>query len=82
MCIFQDDWKENEWNRYFRHTSRSWSHVNGTGISDIFLEAGLMSSGSLTGVLSGTNYSRAMNCHKHDGKSREVATGAISGIKG
>ena len=38
--------------------------MDGTGISDILLEAGLMSSGALSGVLSGTTYSRAINCHK------------------
>ena len=36
----------------------------GSGFSEVLLESGLMSSGSLSGVLSGTNYSRAVYCHK------------------
>ncbi|XP_067659430.1 uncharacterized protein [Haliotis asinina] len=36
----------------------------GTGLDDILLEAGLISSGSLSSVLSGKNYVRAINCHK------------------
>ena len=32
--------------------------------SSIFLEAGLITPGSLHGVISGKNYSRAMVCHK------------------
>lgn len=36
----------------------------GSGFSDILLESGLMSSGSLEGVTSGKNYSRAIHCHK------------------
>ena len=38
--------------------------MEGTGFSDIMLESGLMSSGSMYGVVSGKSYSRAMNCHK------------------
>ena len=38
--------------------------MNGSGLSDILLEAGLISSGSLQGVLSGKHYDRAMHCHK------------------
>lgn len=38
--------------------------MEGSGFSEILLESGLMSSGSLKGVISGKNYSRAMNCHK------------------
>ena len=38
--------------------------MNGTGFSDLFIEAGLLRLGSLNGVLSGKNYSRAINCHK------------------
>ena len=38
--------------------------MDGSGFSKILLEAGLMSSGSLQGVISGKNYSRAMKCHK------------------
>ena len=38
--------------------------VNGTGLEDIFVEAGLITTGSLQGVISGKNYSRAMACHK------------------
>ena len=38
--------------------------MNGTGLDDIFVEAGLITPGSLQGVISGKNYSRAMACHK------------------
>ena len=38
--------------------------MNGSGFSDVLLEAGLISSGSLQGVLSGKHYTRAMHCHK------------------
>ena len=36
----------------------------GSGFSDILIESGLMTSGSMVSVLSGKGYSRAMNCHK------------------
>jgi len=35
-----------------------------TGLADILLEAGLIASSSLSGVKSGTNYSRSTHCHK------------------
>ena len=35
----------------------------GSGLSDILLEAGLIASGSLEGVMSGKHYDRAMHCH-------------------
>ena len=38
--------------------------INGTGLEDVFVEAGLITPGSLQGVISGKNYSRAMACHK------------------
>jgi hypothetical protein len=38
--------------------------MEGTGLSDILLEAGLIGSGSVTGVITGKHYSRAMHCHK------------------
>ena len=38
--------------------------IDGSGIADIFLEANLVGSGSLSGVLNGKNYSRSMHCHK------------------
>ena len=38
--------------------------MEGTGLSDILLEAGLIGSGSVTGVMTGKHYSRAMHCHK------------------
>jgi len=38
--------------------------MDGTGLPDILLEAGLISSGSLSGVISAKNYSRSLNCHK------------------
>lgn len=36
----------------------------GSGLEDVLLEAGLISGGSLSGVLSGKHYSRALHCHK------------------
>ena len=36
----------------------------GSGISDVLLEADLIASGSIHGVLPGKNYDRAMNCYK------------------
>jgi hypothetical protein len=33
--------------------------MEGTGLSDILLEAGLIGSGSVTGVMTGKHYSRA-----------------------
>ena len=36
----------------------------GSGLSDVLLEAGLIGSGSVHGVLSGKHYERAMHCHK------------------
>lgn len=38
--------------------------LDGAGFGDILLEAGLISSGSLQGVLSGKHYERALSCHK------------------
>jgi hypothetical protein len=38
--------------------------MEGIGLSDILLEAGLIGSGSVTGVMTGKHYSRAMHCHK------------------
>ena len=38
--------------------------MNGSGLPEILLEAGLMSSGSMDGVMSGKNYDRSMYCHK------------------
>jgi len=38
--------------------------MQGTGLGDIFLEAGLITSGSLHSVLAGTQYAQAMTCHK------------------
>ena len=38
--------------------------IAGSGFSDILLEAGLISSGSIEGVLKGKHYERAMNRHK------------------
>ena len=35
-----------------------------SGLSDILLEAGLISPGSFSGVLSGKSYARAIHCHK------------------
>ncbi len=38
--------------------------MEATGLTDVLLEAGLVGSGTVYGVLSGKNYSRAMVCHK------------------
>ena len=38
--------------------------MEGSGFSDVLLEANLASSGSISGGLAGENYSRAVNCHK------------------
>ena len=38
--------------------------MDGSGLSDVLLEAGLIGSGSLQGVLSGKHYDRALHCHK------------------
>ena len=38
--------------------------MEGTGLSDILLGASLIGSGSVTGVMTGKHYSRAMHCHK------------------
>lgn len=38
--------------------------MDGSGLSDILLEAGLITSGSLTAVLARKQYNRAMICHK------------------
>ena len=38
--------------------------MDGSGLSDVLLEAGLIGSGSLQSVLSGKHYERAVHCHK------------------
>ena len=38
--------------------------MDGTGLADIMQEAGLITSGSVNGVMSGKNYDRALHCHK------------------
>ena len=38
--------------------------MEGTGFSDILIEAGLIGSSSLKGVMSGKHYERSLNCHK------------------
>ncbi len=38
--------------------------MEGSGLSDVLMEAGLMSSGSLNGVMSGKHYERAIHCHR------------------
>ena len=37
--------------------------MSGAGIEDLLLEAGLLTTGSLRGVITGKNYYRAMHCH-------------------
>ena len=36
----------------------------GSGLADVLMESGLISGGSLAGVMSGKHYDRALNCHK------------------
>ncbi|KAL8594141.1 hypothetical protein ACOMHN_047881 [Nucella lapillus] len=38
--------------------------MEGSGLSDIMQEAGLITSGSVNGVISGKSYDRSMHCHK------------------
>ena len=38
--------------------------MNGSGFCDILIESGLMTSGSMQSVISGSGYARAINCHK------------------
>ena len=38
--------------------------MEGSGLSDVLLEANMASPGSLQGVINGKNYSRATHCHK------------------
>ena len=46
---------------YFRMMGKK---LDGSGFADILLEAGLITSGSVQGVLSCRHYDRALNCHK------------------
>ena len=46
---------------YFKMVGKK---MAGSGLSDALLEAGLIGSGSVNGVLSGKHYERAMYCHK------------------
>ena len=45
--------------------------MNKSGLADVLLEAGVISGGFINGVISGKNYSRAINCHKAMAKSLE-----------
>ena len=38
--------------------------MNESGLADVLLEAGVISVGSMNGVMSGKNYSCAINCTK------------------
>ena len=38
--------------------------MSGSGFIDVLLEAGMITIGSMTGVMNGKKYSRALNCHK------------------
>ena len=38
--------------------------MTGSGLSELLLEAGLIGSGSLAGVMSGKHYERSLHCHK------------------
>jgi hypothetical protein len=46
---------------YFKMNGKK---MEGTGLSDILLEACLIGSGSVTGVMTGKHYCRAMHCQK------------------
>ena len=46
---------------YFKMVGKK---MAGSGLYDVLLEAGLIGSGSVHGVLSGKHYERAMHCHK------------------
>ncbi len=46
---------------YFRVIGKK---MEASGLTDVLLEAGLVGSGTVYGVMSGKNYSRAMLCHK------------------
>ena len=46
---------------YFKMVGKK---LAGSGLSDVLLEAGLIVSVSVHGVLSGKHYERAMHCHK------------------
>ena len=45
--------------------------MNESGLADVLLEAEVISVGFINGVISGKNYSRAINCHKVMAKSLE-----------
>ena len=45
--------------------------MNESGLADMLLEAGAISVGFMNDVISGKNYSRAINCHKVTAKSME-----------
>ena len=45
--------------------------MNESGLADVLLEAGVISVGFINGVISGKNYSYAINCHKVMAKSLE-----------
>ena len=38
--------------------------MDGSGLQDILIESGMMSSGSMKGVMTGKNYDRSLHCHK------------------
>ena len=45
--------------------------MNESRLADVLLEAGVITVGFINGVISGKNYSRAINCHKFMAKSLE-----------
>ena len=63
--------------------------MNESGLADVLLEAGVMSVGSINNVMSGKNYSRAINCHKVMAESLErmlldryLETRSLKGLPG
>ena len=45
--------------------------MNESGLADVLLKAGVISAAFMNSVISGKNYSRAINCHKVMAKSLE-----------
>ena len=46
--------------------------MKGSGFTDILIESGLMSVGSMKGIMSGKPYSRSINCYKDMAEAIEI----------
>ena len=55
---------------YMKMLGKKWMEVD---FSEILLEAGLVTPGSLSGVISGKNYSRSLNCQSTDGSTGKTS---------